>query len=267
MSFLNIKSSKIYYDQKGDSNKTIVFLHGNSLSSNLFEYQFQDKDLLNNYRLIRFDFPGFGRSEPAQNQNSYSFSGFAEILLELYKQLEITNSVLVGNSMGGHIIFEALEHLEGVKGILINGAPPFSIPPADDIFLPNPILHLFYKENKTNKELESITKSMVYNSKFEETVQTELKKVDPNFIKPWAANIQTKIPKDEIEVVRNTNVPIAVINGTNDNFINLKYLRKVPFKNLWKNKIHEIQEAGHLPFLEKPKEFNKCLIDFCAQQF
>jgi pimeloyl-ACP methyl ester carboxylesterase len=211
MSFINIKSSKIYYDQKGDSNKTIVFVHGNSLSSSLFKYQFEDENLLNKYRLIRFDFPGMGKSEYDLEQKTYSFSGFAQILAELYKQLEITNSVLVGNSMGGHIILEALEYLNGVKGILINGAPPFGIPPATDLFLPNPALPLFYKDKKTNDELDILAKSMVNNPKLKEVVKTELKKVDPNFIKPWATNIQAKAPEDEIEIVKKTNIPVAVI--------------------------------------------------------
>jgi pimeloyl-ACP methyl ester carboxylesterase len=267
MSFINIKSSKIYYDQKGDSNKTIVFVHGNSLSSSLFKYQFEDENLLNKYRLIRFDFPGFGKSEHDLEQKTYSFSGFAEILAELYKKLEITNSVLVGNSMGGHIIFEALEYLKGVKGIFINGAPPFSIPPADDIFLPNPALPFFYKDKKTNEELDILATSMVNNPKFEKAVKAEFKKVDPNFMKPWVANMQVKIPKDEIEIVKSTKIPVAVIHGVKDSFINSEYLKEVPFNKLWRDKICEIQEAGHLPFLEKAIEYNKCLIDFCAQQF
>jgi pimeloyl-ACP methyl ester carboxylesterase len=267
MSFLNIKSSKIYYHQKGDSNKTIVFLHGNSLSSNLFKFQFEDENLSNKYRLIRFDFPGFGRSEHDAEQKTYSFSGFAEILSELYKQLDITNSVLVGNSMGGHIIFEALEYMKGVKGIFINGAPPISIPPASDIFLPNPAIPIFYKNEKTNEELDVLVKAMVNDPKFEKDVKAELKKVDPNFMKEWVKNMQVKIPKDEVEIVKNTNIPIAVVHGVNDRFLNLEYLKKVPFNNLWRDKICEIQEAGHLPFLEKAKEYNKYLIDFCTQQF
>lgn len=267
MSFLNIKSSKIYYQQKGNSNKTIVFVHGNSLSSNLFKYQFEDENLINSYKLVRFDFPGFGRSEPARDQKIYSFSDFAEILAEINKQLEITNSVLVGNSMGGHIILEALEYLEGVKGILINGAPPFSIPPATNIFLPNSAIPLFHKGNYTNEELDIIAKSMVYHPEFEESVKAELKKVDPNFMKRWVANIQAKTPKDEIEIVKSTNIPIAVVHGANDSFLNLEYLKKVPFNSLWRNEIYEIQEAGHLPFLEKAKEYNNYLLDFCAQQF
>lgn len=267
MSFLTIKSSRIYYQQKGNGNKTIVCVHGNSLSSNLFKNQFEDENLINSYKLIRFDFPGFGRSEPARDQDTYSFSGFAEILSEIYRQLEITNSVLVGNSMGGHIILEALEYLEGVKGILINGAPPFSIPPATDIFLHNSAIPLFYKGDNTNEELDIIAKSMVNYPEFEESVKAELKKVDPNFMKRWVANMQAKIPKDEVKIVRNTNIPVAVVHGANDSFLNLEYLKKVPFSSLWKDEIYEIQEAGHLPFLEKAKEYNNYLLDFCAQQF
>jgi pimeloyl-ACP methyl ester carboxylesterase len=57
MAYIQINQLKIYLDRKGSGDKKIIFLHGNSLSSNLFKYQFEDKNLLNSYELIRFDFP------------------------------------------------------------------------------------------------------------------------------------------------------------------------------------------------------------------
>lgn len=267
MPYLKIKSLKIFYDQKGDSEKAIIFLHGNSLSSNLFKYQFEDKNLLNKYNLVRFDFPGFGNSEHDKDQKIYSFPDFAKVFTELYNQLGIKKSILVGNSMGGHVLLETLENLSGVKGIIINGAPPVTIPPSADAFLPNPVIPVFYKGNYTSEELDLIAKAMVSNPEFEKDVKAELEKADPDFMKPWLTNMQVKPPKDEIEIVKNTDIPVAVIHGENDSFVNLNYLKSVLYKNLWKGKVLEVQNVGHLPFLENAKEFNKYLVEFCDQQF
>lgn len=260
MSVFNIKNQDIYVKQKGNSDKTIMFIHGNSLSSSLFRYQFEDENLYKSYRLIRFDLSGFGKSEFANDHETYYFSGFASIITGLIKLLKIKTAVLVGASLGGHLILESLEHLEGVKGIFLNGTPPFAIPPASDIFLPNPAIPLFYKENKTNNEREILAKVMVKAQMHMEDVKAELLKTDPSFIKHWKINLHSKIPSDEIEIVKNTNIPIAVLNGIFDPFVNLKYLQKVPFRNLWRNKIIKIQGVGHLPFLEQPLVYNKPLL-------
>jgi pimeloyl-ACP methyl ester carboxylesterase len=126
---------------------------------------------------------------------------------------------------------------------------------------------LFFKGKHTDGEQDILANAMLKDSKFTDLVKAELKKSDPNFRESWAANTQTIIPKDEIEIVQNTNIPIAVVHGNNDDLVNLEYIKTVPFKNLWNNKIYEIPEAGHLPFLEQADTYNKYLMDFCNQQF
>jgi len=265
MTYLKINKLNVYYEQKGNGNKTIVFVHGNSLSSNLFNNQFEDENLLNSFKLIRFDLPGFGNSDHAGDHKIYSFPGFAEIFIELYKQLNISNAVLVGNSMGGHVILEALENLPGVKGIFISGTPPFGLPPANDIFLPHPAIPLFFKGKHTDEELDTLCKAMLHDDKYIDIVKTELEKSDSSFRDAWMPNMQTIFPKDEIEVVKNTDIPIAVVHGASDNLANVEYIKTVPINNLWGNEVYMIPDAGHIPFLEQPETYNQYLLDFCEQ--
>jgi pimeloyl-ACP methyl ester carboxylesterase len=169
--------------------------------------------------------------------------------------------------MGGHVLLEALNELKGVKGIFINGSPPFGLPPAPDIFLPHPALPLFFKGQHTEQELDMLSKAMLYNEELFEAVKTELKKSDPVFRDVWMPNIQAHLPKDELEVVKNTTVPMAVVHGENDNLANLDYIKKVPFNKLWDNRVHTIPEAGHLPFFKQAEVYNVLLSDFCYEQF
>jgi pimeloyl-ACP methyl ester carboxylesterase len=263
MAFIEIDSMNIYYERKGTGNKQIVFVHGNSLSSKLFDKQFNDDKLLTNYELIRFDLPGFGNSEYATDKYIYSFQGFAKVFKELYEQLNITNAVLVGNSLGGHLILETIENLKNVKGVLISGTPPFAIPPADNIFLPNPNVLLFFQEEHTTKELDALVNSMINDNKFTEQVKTEVLKSDGSFRNVWMTNFQTFLPKDEIEIIKNLSIPVAVLHCKNEKLVNFEYLKTVQFNDLWKNEIRMVDDACHLPFLEQPEIYNSHLLNFC----
>ena len=54
-------------------------------------------------------------------------------------------------------------------------------------------------------------------------------------------------------------MPIAVLNGAEDPFINLDYLDSISFKNLWRGQCQRIVGAGHAPFLQNPAVFNEIL--------
>lgn len=267
MAFIKIKNIDIYYEKKGMGNKKIVFVHGNSLSSKLFDKQFEDEKLLAEYELIRFDLPGFGKSNHAFDYSVYSLPGFSRVFKEFYQRLVIGNAILVGNSLGGHLILETIDGLNDVKGVVINGTPPFAIPPAENVFLPHPAINLFFQGKHTSQELDVLVGSLLHNNEFASLVKDEIGKSDSSFRNVWMANFQQYLPKDEIEVVKNLAIPIAVLHGGKEKLINLEYLKTVPFKNLWKNKVVLINNAGHLPFLEQPQSYNDCLLGFCKQVF
>ncbi len=59
-------------------------------------------------------------------------------------------------------------------------------------------------------------------------------------------------------------MPIAVLNGAEDPFINLDYLDSISFKNLWRRQCQRIVGAGHAPFLQKPAVFNEILDEYLS---
>lgn len=262
MAIIKIQNHEIYFERKGFGNRKILFVHGNSLSSNLFSEQFKDEQLLSNFELIRFDLPGFGQSQFSSDMSTYSFPGFAKILVEFYKQQKLNDTILVGNSLGGHVILEALSEIPGVKGLFLNGTPPFGLPPAADIFLPHPALPLFFKGELSDEEIDVLAKANLHSGDFVQQVKSELKKSDPQFRNVWMPNVQNYLPKDELEIVKSLEIPIAIIHGESDNLVNLEYIKKVPIKGLWKNEVQIIKEAGHLPFLEQADVYNQYLMSF-----
>lgn len=67
---------------------------------------------------------------------------------------------------------------------------------------------------------------------------------------------------DQRKMVAETNIPIAVVNGQDDPFINIKFISKLKFGNLWGGKCIELPGVLHAPFWAKPKEFQEILDKF-----
>jgi pimeloyl-ACP methyl ester carboxylesterase len=60
-------------------------------------------------------------------------------------------------------------------------------------------------------------------------------------------------------------MPIAVLNGAEDPFINLNYLDSISLQNLWRGQCQRIDGTGHAPFLQKPTVFNEILNEYLAE--
>lgn len=99
---VRIKGKSVYYKVTGSGDKTAVILQGWGTSCSL--YDSVAKELSQRYRVVQFDFPGFGGSEePDEPMNVDAFTDF---FLELMKQLGIREAVLLGHSFGCRIIIK-----------------------------------------------------------------------------------------------------------------------------------------------------------------
>lgn len=71
---------------------------------------------------------------------------------------------------------------------------------------------------------------------------------------------------DELDVLRTLNIPVAVVVGKQDAFINQKYLDDLKengvLPTLWKNRIIKVPGAGHAVQYERPRIFNALLRQF-----
>lgn len=118
-SVISINKRKIHYIQTGKKNKpTLLFIHGSPGSWDAFKEYLKDSLLLQKYRMIAIDRPGFG----------YSNFGKAQNIEEQTQQIQsfiqsIRNEfplVLIGHSMGGPVITNlATQHPEDFSHLLI----------------------------------------------------------------------------------------------------------------------------------------------------
>jgi len=64
------------------------------------------------------------------------------------------------------------------------------------------------------------------------------------------------------DIVAAAKLPIAVVNGRDEPFVELDFVSNVRFGNLWEGKTHVIDNAGHAPFREMPAVFDAYLARF-----
>lgn len=95
--YINHQGKKIHYKITGQGD-TLVLLHGYLESLSMWEYH---QDALSiYYQIISIDLPGHGATENFSAIHSMPF--MAEVVLEVLKQENIRQCVMIGHSMGGY---------------------------------------------------------------------------------------------------------------------------------------------------------------------
>lgn len=100
--FVFIDDALIHYRDEGQG-EAIVLLHGTF--SSLHTFDAWTERLKPNYRVLRFDMPGFGLSEADENQ-AHTIQGYVHYLRRFLNLMGVTKCHLVGNSLGGWIAWE-----------------------------------------------------------------------------------------------------------------------------------------------------------------
>lgn len=261
---LQLLSQKIAYYESAGTGPAIMLIHGNSSSG--LSYQHQIKGSLGEkYRLVAIDLPGHGNSEPFAEISAYSIPAYAAVVVAAAEALGMQDAVFVGWSLGGHIVLEAHNLLEKAKGFVIFGTPPLAFPPAmEEAFLPNPMVNIGFKPDVTEEDAWAYTAAFFTpgSSAPETPFVTDVLRTDGNARAGLAASIKPDGYQDEVEIVANLSIPLAIFHGKEEQLVNAGYIRKLVMPTLWQNEIQVISGAGHAPQWEQPEEFNRLLETF-----
>lgn len=127
----NSTNIDLYYEDLG-SGQPVVLIHGYPLNGHSWERQ--TKALLDaGYRVIAYDRRGFGQS--SQPTTGHDYDTYAADLKELLEQLELTEVILAGFSMGTGEVTRYIgtygsERVE--KAVLLGVVPPFLLKTEDN---------------------------------------------------------------------------------------------------------------------------------------
>ena len=256
---------QIAYHEQG-SGRPVVFVHGNSCSKAVFQKQL-NSELAEKYRLLALDLPGHGESDRAdQGADAYWVSFYSRHIAGFCRELGCPDAVLVGSSLGGHIVLESLPLLPEARGAAILGAPPLHNPPRmTEAFLPNPCIVLAFKEELTDDEIAQWGR-LLYGPDIPvpEFSAPDLRQTDPRGRGALGDCVMSLGLRDEVEIARNTPFPLAILHAENETLVSLDYIRGLALPNLWRGEVQIIPAATHILQWERPESFNALLGQYLA---
>ena len=176
--------------------ETIVLQHGNTRSG-VFWYAWVPH-LARQYRVLRPDYRGMGRSTVPPPEYEASFSGLAKDLITLLDQLELDQVHLVAEATGGAVAMQlAYEYPERLKSLILCGslsANAAAVGPT-----------LQQKAELEEKEgIEAYVQDMM-------SIRLDLSKADPKMVE-WYAQEMFKTPTYSDVLFRRLN-SVTNLNG------------------------------------------------------
>lgn len=254
------------YLDLGKGTQTIVFVHGLTGSIPAWEPTYSFFSLY--YRCIVVDLPGHGQSETGNY--SYTPAFYAAALKELLTQLNIWNPVLVGHSMGGHILLELLLHHSYSASHLVLSAPAgleqFSteeyrllliltgtqVPMGMQGRLGGGSGGYFFESS--NPLFKAVRKSL----------EEGTLRMQNNPIQVISKSIKGMLENPVLDQASALEIPIFVVFGLDDNLIPNKLVHKMDIRAVASNASLYLRTAsfefypncGHMPHLEHSDYFN-----------
>ncbi|QDS72974.1 hypothetical protein FKW77_008709 [Venturia effusa] len=241
----------------------ILCIHGNSFDSTIFKHILASP-LQKTHKIMAIDLPGHGKSEDAIDPSkTYNHPGYADCVVELLLIMGIMEVIILGWDLGGHVGIEMLPRFPFIRAMMLVSTPPLGRG-KDEIEM------AFHWGNGWEKALcargdldpdECVTLAETAIEKVPKWGNTVsefwkcVKRTDQRARKMMYEHLAAGKCSDQKKIVRETGVPIAIVNGAKDHYVNLKFFEGVEFGNLWHNTCFQIPESIRAPFYGDPKAF------------
>ena len=230
----------------------LICVHGFTTTSEFWKEQVEL--FSRNYKLIRPDLPGHGKS-PQPRERKYTIDAYVGDLELLFSQLDIKTAVLIGLSMGGTIAQQfALHNPKLLHGLVLVGATAHGLGPdvnADTVI--NAIGKFGIaaaSQNVIEQSFGSGAPRALIEFAKKEVVRT------PEFVARDA--IKSLNQADLRSELKAISAPTLVIVGDEDVITppseSQALATEIPHAEL-----AIISKAGHFPMLEQPAVFNRAL--------
>ena len=271
--FITVQGQEIHYRLEGRTDaraNTLVLIHGTA--SSLHTWEPWVRHLRSDFRILRYDLPGFGLTGPRPD-GDYSLSNQTATLAALMDALNIRRASLAGNSLGGHIAWRfALDYPQRVRRLIL--IDPSGIPGDDSGGSPlifglarTPGVNLFLRYFTPRALIEANLKQVYYN---DDLITDEL--IDRYFdMTLRAGNRQAFIDRAHLSREERYNelstlkMPVLLMWGRHDEWIPIDTARK--FQDLIPDcELIAYDHAGHVPMEEIPLETANDARAFLLQQ-
>ena len=256
---------RIYYEERGKG-EPLLLLHGHSLDRRMWDQQW--KPLSRQYRTIRMDFRGYGRSSEQREDLQMTH---ADDVLTLMDSLRLTKAHVVGLSMGAFVAGDLLAmHPERLlsctmaSGGIRNSRGPSE--PMDSA-----------ESARRDKEIEALKEKGIDKMK-EEWINTlmasggsqreRMRQPLTQMIADWTAwqplhkEVRLFYGREAWQQLtsQENTTPTLLLRGANEMKGKSGQPRELQY--LKKGRYVVIPDCGHMLNMERPDDFNRTLLDF-----
>ena len=245
---------RLWYTDTGGTGEAVVFLHANTGSSLVWEYQIP-VFVARGYRVIAYDRRGFGRTviDPAGGQPGTG----ADDLLALVNHLKIDRIHLVGTAAGGFVAFDfAVSFPQRLRSLVVANS-------------------IGGVQDEDYLELGRRLRPAQFNAlppDFRELSPT-YRAANPQGTQRWidlervsrpegtAAVVQTMRNKVTFALLEGLKVPTLLLTGDADLYSPPAVLRMFAAR-IKNSESVVVPEAGHSAYWEQPEIFNRSVLAF-----
>ena len=265
--YCTIDEHKFYFNEAGDGDEVIVFLHG--LMANKEQWsKMMEYFAIRGYHVIVPDMPGYGESKEYPRE-CYSLDKQVELLRGLLERIGVEKINLAGNSLGGAVALSyTKKYKESVETLALLGGPAGLGKWAPEIIEEfkkgkNPFIPLSIHE--FNKELELL----FYRAP----------KLPQEVAAKMVSNYQSQQEKYEyifnifsmclynfaVDFSADFNIPTLIIWGYDDKIITVKDAVMAKDK-IPGSKLIILKKAGHLLMIENPIQTSRAYLKFLKKK-
>lgn len=241
----------------GKGVQPMLFAHGFGCDQNM--WRFITPAFENDYEIILFDYVGAGKSDiGAYNKERYSsLQGYAQDVLDICEELQLSNVIFVGHSVSAMIgLLAAIEEPRYFEKLIMVGPSPCYINDGD------------YKGGFERKDIEGLLDTMEKNyigwanflapnimgNQDRPYLGKELTEsfcsTDPVIARQFA---EATFFSDNRNDLRKTKIP-ALILQCSDDIIAPKEVGEYLSKNLANGTLQIMKATGHCPHMSAPEE-------------
>jgi pimeloyl-ACP methyl ester carboxylesterase len=203
--------------------------------------------------------------------------GYASLAIQILQHLSIEDVVVFGWSLGGHIGIEMLDLVNThdvlsehkrirIRGLMLTGTPPAHGKEQVEKAFPKGLGLAGTRDWSDDVALEFSRGSAAAGKEelWEEWMYEDARTTDGRARVSMARQFlgEDEGGVDQVRVVENTDVLVAVVNGAEEQFISLDWIDGIRWKKLWKGKCLRLKGLHHAPFWEDPATFEEVLVEF-----
>jgi pimeloyl-ACP methyl ester carboxylesterase len=270
---VEVGDDRVSYVDIGEGEPTILLIHG--LGGNWTAWLETIPMLTPRHRVIAVDLPGFGGSSVPKH--GISIGGYAAALTRLLAQLELDRVIVVGSSLGGWVAAELAQRAPDMVSALVLVDAAGIVPSAwerrkalsmmEGAALMAPLAPRFRRAVASRPGLRNM--ALRYTAARPSDLAADLVYMalpaapDPGF-RPALRACKRSWSQDWCDRLSDIQCPTLVVWGELDSLLPVRHAREYA-RRIPRSELCVIRDAGHLPMLERPADFNAELSRFIAR--